>query len=221
MKKIILFLIIILLSGCTVEYNIEIKDNKAAEKFIIKVNNSEKENLKYLHQNDFYVSLVPDEITYDKKETKKKDITQFNYSHEYNLNDYEESNSLSSCFGAHNILYTKKYITISTSTGIKCMKQDYAYIFDSLKIVLKTNHQVKESNADKVDGYIYTWNIDKNNYSNKNIYIKLYKDKYVFNYENEFYKQIALYGGISCAIIGIVTFIIIKFIKKRKQSNKI
>ena len=47
------------------------------------------------------------------------------------------------------------------------------------------------------------------------------KDKYVFNYENEFYKKLALYILIVCAIIGSGIYIFVKFIRKRKISNKI
>ena len=60
---------------------------------------------------------------------------------------------------------------------------------DSIKINLKTNHKVISTNADSKHGYHYTWNLTREKKDDAAILITLSKNKYVFNYENEFIKR--------------------------------
>ena len=82
---------------------------------------------------------------------------------------------------------------------------------------MKTNHKVKQNNADEVDGYNYYWRINKGNYDDKNIYIMLYKDKYVFNYEGEAIPYII--GSIIIAILVLTVIIVLR--KKSKKNNNV
>ena len=86
-------------------------------------------------------------------------------------------------------------------------------MLDELDIIIKSNHKLKETNADSINGYEYTWHFDQNNYKDGNVYLKLYKDKYVFNYENEFTIQIIIISAFVLTIL-ISTFIIIRRVKK-------
>ena len=47
--------------------------------------------------------------------------------------------------------------------------------FDSLTINIKTDLEVVENNADKVDGNTYTWVINENNYQNHPIQMRIKK----------------------------------------------
>ena len=78
-------------------------------------------------------------------------------------------------------------------------------MLDELTINLKTNHKVVSSNADEVNGYHYKWHITRESKNDAAIMITLKKNKYVFNYENEFVKKIlpfAIFVGIILAVSG-------------------
>ena len=57
----------------------------------------------------------------------------------------------------------------------------------------------------------------KSNYDDKNIYIMLYKDKYVFNYEGEAIPYII--GSIIIAILVLTVIIVLR--KKSKKNNNV
>ncbi len=221
-KTIIILLLLIIVSGCSAKYEIEIKDKKINEKssFIINKKEVESDGIYYTVSRiagKYFLNV--DFLIGDTKEYYENENAIYQKRNTTSIDEYNSSDMLKYCYSAHNVLNEKKYYIISTSNTFECFEK-YQEL-DNVQIVLKTNHQVKENNADKVDGYTYTWNINKNNYNDKRIYIKLYKDKYVFNYENEFYKKIALYIGVGCAIIGSGLFIYFRLMSKRKKSNKI
>jgi hypothetical protein len=81
----------------------------------------------------------------------------------------------------------KDLITISTS--LKNLAFEKYPELDNLTINIKTNHRVYSNNADSKKDYTYTWNIDRNNYTEKPIQIRIYKDKYVLNNNNEISKK--------------------------------
>ena len=215
-RYIMLLLILLLSSGCTAVYNLELKDDTFNEKITI---NSDEKNIPYFKNNSFYAII--DGASNFKKYDKKIKNNVINLSYKYDGLEYNKATALSSCFEAYNVIKEDNYYIISTSKGFNCATEEDTVLLDSIKIEIKTNHKVKDNNADEVKGYHYIWNLNKNNYKDKKIYVKLYKDKYVFNYENEFYKKLALYILIVCVIISSGMYIFVKFIRKRKISNKI
>ena len=222
MKKYILILLIIFLTGCSAKYEVEIKDKQVNEKssFIISKHEVASDGIYYTVSRmagKYFLNV--DFLIGDTKEYYEGENAIYQKKSNTNINEYNTSDIFNYCYDAHNVLNEKKYYTISTSDTFKCF--DKYQELEDVKIVLKTNHKVKDNNADSIDGYTYTWNINKKNYNNKRIYIKLYKDKYIFNYENEFYKKIALYGSAACAIIIIGLFVTLKVMRKRHKSNKI
>ena len=198
----------LVLTGCSATYNLEIKNKD----FIENVSITDDNSLDYFKNNKFYAIMdgASNFKEYNKKVEKDSKV-KFKYS--YKINDYRKATVLKTCFRAYSVIDEKDYYLLSTSTGIKCAKEEDAVLLDDLKIVIKTNHKVKESNADQVKGYVYTWNIKKADYDNARIYIKLYKDKYVFNYENEFVINVLIISSI-LLIIALLAFIIVKKVKK-------
>ena len=223
MKKIIILLLLVIASGCSATYNLEIKDNKFKEKIYVNYPKTDKGSLEYFKGNTFYAVMngVSNFKKYDKKINDRDDIINVNLSYDYKLSEFKKATILKTCFEAYSVLSSSKYYTVSTSPGLICATEEDTVLLNDLDIIIKTNHIVKDHNADEVDGYIYTWHFNQKDFKSKNIYIKMYRDRYVWNYENEFYKKLALYIVCGCVIIISVICILLKFMHKRRNANKI
>ena len=212
MKKIIYILVILFVSGCSANYNLEIKDNILKEKIVI-----EAKDLKYFRDNTFYAIMngASNFIEYEKKVIN----SSVEFSHNYNFNDFSNATVLKSCFDAYSIIEEGDYYILSTSKGIKCAIEEDNVLLDDLKVVIKTNHSVKSNNSNRKSSnkHEYVWVFNKDNYGNASISMKIYKDKYVFNYNNEFLIKVAIIVGI------VLTILLLVFIIRRKvkKANKI
>ena len=212
MKRILVIFTILFLCGCNATYKLEIKDKVFKEN--ISINDS---SLKYFKDNKFYAIMdgASNFVEYDKK-IKNNNV---NFLHIYSFNDYSKATVLKTCFDAYNIIEEDDYYLLSTSKGVKCAVEEDRVLLDDLKIIIKTNHVVKDSNANSKSNnkYEYVWKFNKDNYEDASISMKIYKDKYVFNYNNEFVIKVAITIGI------VLTILVIVFIIRRKvkKANKI
>ena len=223
MKKLIMmFVIVLLLTGCSVKYEIEIVDRKIKETTSVvsssslsnkyvegntdgSEDNSElityKQYLDIVYKEDSYALNDSDELKYKKTLINNNENIGIKYNYLYNLKNYQKSSNANMCYKYVKFYESGELYILSTDKVFNCFLNGD---LDNVSIHLKTNHKVKENNADRVDGYNYYWNVDKSNYENKSIYIELYKDKYVFNYENK-------WGKIGIAILSIAILIISVF----------
>lgn len=216
-KIIVLFLFSFLLCGCTAQYNLEIKDDEFRENIKINFDSNDDGAYEYFSENKFYAIMdgVSNFKEYKKESEDKKNIK---FSYTYEGTEFNKATSLSSCFRAYNVIDENGYYIISTSKGLTCATEENTVLLNSLDVVIKTNHIVKDNNADEVDGYVYTWHFDKDNYDKKSIYIELEKDKFVFNYENEFVKTILLYVTI-IVVVAVTAVVVVKKFKRDRQKN--
>ena len=210
-RYLLIMFLIVVLSGCKAVYKLELKDNVFKENIDI---NADNNSIKYFSNNKFYAIMNGQSnfVEYNKK-IKNNNVI---FSHVYDGLDFVNSTTLKTCFKAYNIIKEGDYYILSTSKGITCSTEEDAILLDSLDVVIKSNHKLKDTTADDVDGYQYTWHFTKNNYQDGEIYLKLYKDKYVFNYENEFTIKIIIIG-VSVLTILITAFIIIRRVKKAQK----
>jgi len=107
-------------------------------------------------------------------------------------------------------------ITVLTSKTFNCF--EHYKDLDKVTVMIKSNHKLIETNADKVDGYKYYWTIEKETKDDEKILLKLDSNKFVFNYEGSFVKKVLTIVGI-IAIISLIGFITYKYFTKR--SNKV
>lgn len=218
MKKYFILFLLFFLCGCSVKYNIEFKDDKIYENFSIALDNStEKNSIKYFNTNDLYAKINPDMEKYKKEVLKEDEKTNFKYSYVYDIEDYNNSMALSSCFQGYNVLKENNYYLLSTSEGLKCMTSDFSTIIHNLDIVIETNHKLIDTNADEILDNKYIWHVDKSNYKTKSIKLKVYQNKYVFNYKGKMTKIIIVVVSITCIILFSTVFVLLK----RKKTNKI
>jgi len=220
MKKIVLILILFILTGCTAKFNVTIKDKKIEQQILINENNlhSEKKNL---------VDIIKDSVIeiqndleflsyFDLKETASNTIKS---SMEYSIYNYDFDYALHYCYDKQNITHVNNILKIETSNYFNCF--DKYNLIDKVNINVTTGYKVLESNADKVDGYTYTWNITKSNKKG----IKLVLDTTIDELQEKEIQKEKLNKNIIFIVIGtLVLFafgtVIFVFIKSNKN-NKI
>lgn len=216
-KKIFLILLPLLLTGCTINYDLVINENNISETITGSVEKSEYE-IKDTDTslNDFYV-LINEDVNpvITENDLYKKNIINtdngIDYKYTYNYkNNYDKSRIINTCFENHIIDETEDYYNIKLSGQFYCLYSDKIYIN------VTSNYVVLENNADKVDGNKYKWTID--NSDNVNIALTISKS---VRYEEPVKAKAISTFQIIGLIIFIVLTIITYFLYKKKNSGKI
>ncbi len=233
MKKVILLIIgIFLLSGCSATYNLEIYNEDYKENISILSNKADTTGIKDWNipvnadTENMDILLTAGKVTgidyYTKKYSFVNNNYKYNYAHKFNMTNYYKSYFAVNSYDFFAVYYndtdeSEKKDLITISTSLKNLAFDKYPDLENLTINIKTNHRVYSSNADSKKDYTYTWNIDKNNYTEKPIQIRIYKNKYVLNYNNELSKKLYIFLiilGVLLLAMGIV------FLRMRR-ANKI
>ena len=223
MKKIILLgVLVLLLSGCTVDYNIYIGKDKIHEQVIF-------EKVKY----NFPRAAFFDEVNYSEDDdndyidgieyysiTTNKDNDSI-YTYNFKTDDYKRSYAVNSCVTSMNMSVSNGVYSINPSNYYACFDQYPDLTKINVNINLDTNNfEMISNNADSVKNNTYTWVIDTDNYMKKSISLK-YKDKSVVEKKEE--DEISSwasnhFGLITLGIIvalGLLIFGITKFNSKK------
>lgn len=245
-KILILFLLIFIICGCRANYDVKIIDNDISESFSFYEDNSinwDSVYSLYPSQSTNGTEYIPEQYTYRTLVTNQlnsftqafsnegskyitKSLINDNsklgilYEYNYDVSNYSNAYIPSKAFKYFNFLSNDDRYVLSSSIGFKAF-DDYKKL-DSLTIELSTNHKVAKHNADEVNGYTYRWNIDRTNYSDKNVYVELYKDKYEKGYNNEKNKrQLAkVIKTILIVVLCIAISLFIVIIILRKKANR-
>ena len=194
MKKRIFLLVLLsfILCGCTAEVNIDLDRISVTEESILRIDTTDPEVLEDYriifreHMPAFYdVAVTEDDpdvanrgITYyDYKKTEQNYGYDLTYKHKFSIEDYNSSRLLRNSFKSAYVVKDSLDDTIefyTDSDGIILMRR-YPQL-SNVRVNIKTDLLVLETNADKVDGNVYTWNFDRSNYT-RNIYIKTSRSK--------------------------------------------
>lgn len=203
-KLLILFVFVILLSGCKGEYNLELKkDMSIKENVVLYVDNvgdTYNKTIKLFEENNI------DNSKY--KINKNDEYVIVHYNNDY---DSIEDYILNSIFYSRLLSgeeYNKDNKSISYKTFINLKLDDNgtssnlnnSFYITKLKINLTIPFLIKENNADKINGNTLTWNLsEKDSYKTIN---------FSFNYlkNNNLYIIIIM---LCIFIIGVPTSIII------------
>ena len=185
-KKILLVIIVFLITGCSGKYELEIKNEKVIEKTTALYNS--KEVLKDPYEHTLDISLKYDDngdflIHETKKNVKDGDKVGVELTNNYHsIDDFKNySQIINRCYNANNITNTNNTITIKTSNEFTCLEKIEE--LDEVTIVIKSNHKLKSTNADKKKGATYYWYINKDNYKEKPISLVLHSNKKVWYYD--------------------------------------
>ncbi len=217
MKKLLmLILMAIVLTGCSVDYNLVINEGVFEETISIIENDSSKfyspidsygsisykERIDWLNTHPIYVFKNSDIDPYDdtievsgvKYYNKEKVVDDNKYgvvmTTSGDIENINDLRSLSHCYEVAQVINNKDEYVLSTSFKNYCF-ENYTLLTE-MTINLTTDMKVTSNNADSISGNTYTWKITKDNYENKSISLAMqsirdYKnDKY---YEEEAKKQ--------------------------------
>jgi len=216
--KIVLLIVILLsLTGCSFEYNIKIDTNTISEENIVYIPNTDKNNIKLEVEKLVSKYTGPTNSLGMYKQSVIEDNNNFGMSYKKNydtLNDYNNSLSFSICYDNYKLIKEKDKIVISTSKRFNCFNK-YSEL-DDVTINIDSSLEVESSNADEVNGNIYTWNINKSNADNKPINIVLKPN----TEQKEKQRQLSVVLLVIAAFIllGIIVFLIRT---RGKRKNKI
>ncbi len=216
-KIVVVFVVLLLLTGCTINYDLTINENSIDEKISGNVNKSEYQlsdedtspNLFYTLINGDVPALVVGDDLYKKDISELEDKLNYNYSYTYN-NNFDKSRIINSCFENHIISETDKYYHIELSGKFYCLYSD------KININVTSNYEVIDNNADKINGNKYVWTIDNSN--GVDILLTISKEeKYEEPVKAKMFSTFQIVGLIVFALLTIITYILYK----RKNSGKI
>lgn len=224
-KYIFVLLLLLLTSGCTVDYNIELTDELVKEIVTItEDSNKISDNILYtgtLTYNEAISNLykipqpvyknsnihpydemaIVDGVDYYSKEiineAYKYGITgKFNHS----LSNYKDSEIISKCYKNITMIENNDSKVLSTSREFLCFEQYKS--LEEVNITITVNdkqYNVKNHNADSVEKNQYIWQINRNNYVDKSVVIEFSNIK----------KEVVKYDNAMTILIGCVCFIIV------------
>lgn len=201
-KNILLIFLIITLTGCSVEYNVDV-DDKINESTTIVTLTDDLPYKSYTAQKNVDITSLKDDDSskYSKIIKETDDNYIFNYKYEFEQNEYIDSFIANSCYEKLNITNDNDRFIINTSDKFLCLNVDDG-IVDSVTINITTKNKVTSNNADKVSNNTYTWYIDESNYENKPIQMNISKKNIIGDNEK------LLFSGSLELILTFLIFII-------------
>ena len=187
---------ILLCCSCRARYEIKINDNNVNDKL----------SITYLKEDEIIRSFAPnplfalDNIQYDLNSSDTDNHINLNYTHSFDINDYSRAFIPNSCFSSFNFIKEDDKFYLMADGNFLCKHIANKY-FDTLDIIIDTNHVVIQSNADEIKNGKYIWHVDpsKEEYSLKFVFSEKVKSN---NY------NIYFWGIVS--IVGIGAIMIIK-----------
>lgn len=173
MKKIIfLSLLLLIVTGCDVQYELEFNDDTLNETIQVTLDNSMEREIEQIQNRQVYAIFNNyDQNLYNVDYSKGLTNFKATYTYTYEASNFNQSLFNNNCFDAFSFVKQDNNYILSTSEGFKCMTVEY-FPIENLNLTLTTNHEVIETNADKIEGRKYIWEINNNNADEKEIYIK-------------------------------------------------
>ena len=216
-KKIILLFSLILLTGCSAEYNLTIVNDSYKEELNV-------DNVKIDNISDLILPLYYDIDEYDVDRVKpgddgfynaKLDKNSYSLFNTFNYSSFIKSTLLNSCYDRVDVIKNSKKIYLSTVGSFKCYDN---YNVDDIKVNIISKYKLVDSNADSVNNNVYSWNINKNNLD-KGIYIEFVLPKKSEKMKKKFIDN-NFYLFLFQSSLILFLFVIIMVIKKKNAEDE-
>lgn len=193
MKKIkigLYIFLLLLLTGCTAEVNIDLKEDYLVEKITIVDKEGTKDEISKRYRRfvpAYYDDIVADELAdekiegftyYNRSSQELSDGYAFTYSRTFKLNEYNKASSFKSTFRSGAVEYSNEEGTIDiyTDSNGLLIFDTYPNLY-SVKVNITTKQEVLDNNADEVKGHTYSWTINRND-KERNIYLQAKNNRY-------------------------------------------
>lgn len=231
MKKLKIFIflcLVLLLSGCSVEYDLTLNDDFTVSEKVVATEKTKRMEALTKQKGKQAVNYL-----YNMFKRNGEDITLTSRDDDYNtyataiishddINDYASKFS-SDVFDNVNVTKDGNIITFSTEQKeLLSSDTNYSLLYDDITVNITIPFEVINNNADKVNGNTYTWNIKKDS-DYKTIEFSYKegnkKDEVNINVNNETYN---IHYGVIIAI-GIVIIIgsIVLFVYIKNKKNNV
>ena len=177
MRKILIIFSILLLTGCSAEYNLTYEDDMFTETISVKLLENEKlfneKKEELINKKIFSYSDESSQLYYNKEYKTVDNFFVMDYNYIYDFNKFRKARIFSECFEKASITSDDNNYYILTSGQFKCLNFNEEEL-DEVKIVFTTKNKIISNNADEVNKNKYIWFIDSNNLD-KNIKITFSK----------------------------------------------
>lgn len=235
-RIVVILYIIIFLTGCDLEYNLNISNDSIDElthfKFVESDYNYELfydlNDAKHFSSMDELVNnvinddyLAFDENDNDKLYSKSKTSDGIGLSYKYDYVNFDKSSMLNYCGNTVDYSVKNNIVNIRVDNFTDCFMQDYGPYLNNLSINIKTNLDVLDNNADKVNGNVYTWNMNIENVANKKLNLVIRNKSLKDDKESILKNDSYWIFFVIILFLLFVCFSLFYFFKKRKESNEI
>lgn len=237
LKKSIIILTLLFLTGCTTTYTLTIDKNNINEKIEVVDTTSSTRTVTDIMNNykkKFPVYDIEDVIDEDDLYQTYDNATYYNqtyningsdyhlyYEYTYPIDQYIAANSINYSYDYKDIVYQNNKLKLETSSPNNYLK--YRNIFTGLTVNIITDYVVTNNNADNVIGNRYIWYFNKdNNYEKRiNFEVDLTKTQSIVDKEKEqkAKKNSLLIPVLIGALLVYVIIIFIIITKKRKNEG--
>lgn len=166
-KLLLIVFVMMFITGCEVNYNLEFTDNALEENIDIILSEKEstdenKEKLQYSLEDEAYAiskQWAQNKYNIDVKEENNKYVGTLKYG--YTVDNFPYAHLINQCYDSFSFVKIEDGYSLTTSDIFKCLVFSYLPV-DKYSITITTNHLVSSHNADNVDGNKYIWIIKSN-----------------------------------------------------------
>ena len=234
-KRIVLLLMIVFLSGCEATYTITINKDTINEKIEVLdkvdsnrtvtdiMNNYKKKYPVYNIEGDLddqeLYTYLPNTEYFNQTYNIDSNGYHLYYEYTYPIDKYASANTVNYSYDFKDIIYKNNTLQLSTSSPNNQLK--YRDIFTNLTVNIITDYIVTDNNADSVIGNRYIWYFNKNNNYEKriNFTVDLSKTKDEEQKEEEENKKKNKLT-IPIVLLGLFVYMIIIVIIITKKKKK-
>ena len=216
MKKIIsLILAILLLTGCSAKYDITFTDDKIKDEIRVYTDSDTVNNATQSTINSFSNKILEWERGHDhytREVYTDNGMTGYLYKYDFNYDEYDAMSQIRKCYEDFELTYNDSEIILKTSNKFLC--QNYYKDVTDLTITINTDKVITSSNADEINGNTHIWKINKTNYNNKPLEIRINRQE---TYKPKVENPLNL---TQILIIILFILLIIVYIINRKSIKK-
>ena len=185
MKKnrlIIIILSVFILTGCSIEYNLDITGNEFIENINVIDLVSEDRNKETIlddHGNYFsvfYRAPNPGNMSEFVNTFHTKTINELengyriNYTFNFSESNIRYARSINKAFNSFIVRRNSNLLLISTDNRLRLF--DSYTLLTQVVVNIKTDYEITNHNADSVNGNVYTWVFNRDNYTDKSIQLE-------------------------------------------------
>lgn len=227
LKRMLFIFVIFILSGCSVDYNLYVNEDKTiSEKVIAQESTNKLESLTRTKGEQaityIYNMYKRDNEDINLSNQTSNDTTKVLATTYHNdIEDYADKFT-SDVVNKASVTKYNGVVTLLLNQSQKLNDDSYSLIYDTIKVNIHIPFKVVDHNADSVQGNTYTWNINKNS-DLKNIKISYneeqLKNKSVIKINNNIFN--INYGIIAGSVIIVVVLLIVLIVyMNNKRHNK-